>query len=168
MDEQLKKTAYHEAGHGVSAYRLGLQVGELTIIPNKEKYTLGYSLSEGEWCTGELDKEAIITCYAGYEAEKIFNSEADKRGSAADDEHAERLLKVNGFDEAELREETRQLLEDNWNIVEIVAEQLLKDKLLKDDEWTIIIDAIDEGGDWKEALAELRRVMKYIEGDTNQ
>ena len=146
--------AHHEAGHGVIAYRLGLQTGRLTIEPDREAGTLGTSATESEWADGSLDREQILVLYAGYAAEKHYDTDANAGDSYNDDEKAKRLLQFQPPEtERELRSTASELVAENWPAIEAVAAALLEHNTFNDDGWTIIIDAIDEGDDWREVLA---------------
>lgn len=155
MNEQDRATAYHEAGHAIAAYRLGHEAGHITIVPTEG--TLGSSLSEAESFTGETDVEQIIVLYAGYASESKYHAGADKLGSHSDDEKAAHLLQFTNETEASLRAKAAELIKTNWTAIEAVAEELILSKTLTEGEWTIIIDAFDEGEDWKEVLREYRR-----------
>jgi hypothetical protein len=142
-----KQLAIHEAGHAVIAYRLGLEVGKITIEPSGD--ILGASLSAAEWADGSTDREQIITLFAGYAAESKSNPGADAAGSQQDDDRAARLLELQppGSD-CELRDAAAALVDENWPQISTVANALCE-RLTLADGWEIIVDAIDEGDDWR-------------------
>lgn len=152
----IKKTAYHEAGHAVAAYRFGHYVDEITII--KKDDILGSSKSETEW-GGNIKSyiEQIIVLYAGFAAERKYNVKANKRGSINDDEHATVLLRFTNEKETSLRKKAKEIINKNWIIIEAIAEKLIEYKTLKADEWVIIIDCFDEGEEnWEECFFKLK------------
>ncbi len=152
MKEPLLQTAYHEAGHAVAAYRLGLIVDTTTVVPNKENGTLGTSRSEDFG-----GREDIIVLFAGFEAERRYNPKADKGCSCGDDTRAEDILSLHpDWTEAELRSEAAQLVESQWREISAVAEALAEFRILNGDEATIICDAFDENLDWRAVLQEYR------------
>jgi ATP-dependent Zn protease len=156
-DTQEAATAYHEAGHGVIAYRLGFYVDTLTIVPDSIRATVGHSLSEAEWCDGSMDREAIIVLYAGYSAEKAYYPDADTRASASDHEKAHQLLRLQPEgSQQQLRAESDRLVKQNWKHIEAVATVLLENKTLPGDDWSIIIDSLDEGSDWRRDFLQMR------------
>ena len=149
-----KSAAYHESGHAVTAYRFGHDGDSITIIP-KDGIT-GSCLSEGPWGDRSTDIEQIIVLYAGYAAEHKYNMNADRRGSSNDDEKAAALLRGHNEAESQLRVRAEDIVEENWAIIETIANELFDKKTLLYDEWTIIVDSFDEGGDWKDNLRQMR------------
>ena len=154
MEPSRQATAYHEAGHGVVAYRFGHYLDILSIVPDDDG-RLGFSRSEGTWIvpSKELmqskDRQQIVVLYAGFAAQRRFDRNADREGSESDDEEADQLLQFQpeGTTEAVLRSEAERLVHENWPQIEAVAAALLEYGTLVDG-WDIIIDAVDEGLDW--------------------
>lgn len=157
MHKEEKATAYHEAGHALAAYRFDHYGGRITIIPEGD--TVGSSLSEGEWGDGSKDIEQIIVLYAGFTAESKYNKNANKLASSSDDAKAADLLQRTNETESNLREKTKKIIDKNWTIIEAIAEKLFIHQTLEDDEWSIIIDAFDEGEDWEEAFDKMRQAI---------
>ncbi len=152
-----QSTAYHEAGHAVVAYRFDHDAGDITIKPDPERGSAGCAQTEGPWIGGSTDREQIMVLFAGYESELILHPDANREGSQQDEAQAANLLRFHPTGtENELRLETKKILHDNWRQVEAIATALLEDETLEDDEWGIIIDAIDEGENWRDLLARLR------------
>jgi ATP-dependent Zn protease len=149
-----RSDAYHEAGHAVAAYRFGHEVGKITIV--SEGYKAGSSKIEAEWA----DKSKyIIVLYAGYAAESKFDKDADKRLSSGDDEKAAALLEHHNETETSLRMRAKKIIDENWEIIEAIAEKLFKHKTLREDEWTTIIDAFDDGKDWEEYFDKMSEAL---------
>jgi ATP-dependent Zn protease len=152
-----KSTAYHEAGHALVAYRLDFYGGTITIL--SDGYLAGSSISESEWADGSRDIEQIIVYYAGFASESKYNKDADKLGSSGDDERAAGLLKFHKETESSLRIKAKELIDKNWPIIEAIAEKLFEYKTLDGDEWSIIIDAFDEGEDWEKCFYKMRESL---------
>jgi len=144
-----RQIAHHEAGHAVIAYRFKHGLGSLTIRPNENASTLGSCSSEGEWQDGSRDREQIIVLYAGFAAERAYNPKADKQGAAGDELKAANLLQPGS--ESTLRARAEQLVQENWIQISAVADALLEHETL-DEDWTIIVDCVDEGEDWHNYL----------------
>jgi ATP-dependent Zn protease len=156
---KIDSIAYHEAGHGVIAYRFNHEARDITLIAHDE--ILGSSSSEGEWFDGSTDREQIIVLYAGFAAEFAYDDNSSRLGSRTDDEKARELLKLQpSGSKEELQDEAIRLVKRNWSSIEAVAQALLEFKTLPWDEWTIIIDSIDEGSDWRENLQKLRAIKQ--------
>ena len=139
-DKELRETAYHEAGHYVAKWAL---VGEavygdnLSIVPDNEKGTLGHCQPLEENIDSEESCRAyIISLYAGAAAQNCICSDAQlvRAGANSDDEMAEKYLSMQSESEAELREQTQQIIDANWLVVERIAKQLLKYRKLDADE----------------------------------
>lgn len=85
-------TAHHEAGHAVADLVLGVPIDEVSIRPNPANGSLGevrgsayefYGISRRE--LRMLVRGAVISCYAGFEAERIVDAKADEEVSASHD-----------------------------------------------------------------------------------
>jgi ATP-dependent Zn protease len=145
-------TAYHEAGHAVAACVLRLKIGKrgVTILPEKERNMLGCAniaaqLRERPDCATSARTRARIEAWAvahlaGDVAERKFNGRRSF-GGHSDLLHASDLLEyisssVEQFD-ARLRVAyvgAQDLIEDNWESVQAVAEELLRKRTLSADE----------------------------------
>lgn len=127
-DENLERTAIHEAGHTLMAYLLGQTPRFVTIIPRTN--TLGYSYNFSDdykhnFTKNDLLKNVIIAL-AGREAEKIFKGNYDTGSSAgihSDIHRANNILRQMVFELAIFNEFDPYIpLEDNKK-----AEQLVYD-----------------------------------------
>jgi len=145
--EQGKVTAYHEAGHGVAAYVLGLDITGVTIVPGEDSFRqfLGqaevpvdlaqvYDSDRGD----EYVKRQLVCYYAGAAAEEHLTGEpvdwrpggpynSDWQGSAAC------VVELAGYDEEEqgkvseagwMRAQT--IMAENWDKVRMLAEALIE------------------------------------------
>lgn len=165
MSKEEKAHAYHEAGHALVAYRFGHYGGIITIMP--QGVTLGTSTSESEWADGSTDIEQIIVLYAGFAAESKFNKDANILGSSSDNERAADLLKnYPNETESSLRIRAKEIIDKEWIIIEAIADKLFQYKTLEEDEWSIIIDAFDEGEDWEECFYEVREQLSQLKHGT--
>lgn len=165
IDEE-KATAYHEAGHAIAAYRFGHYGGTIGIIPQDGR--LGFSLSENEWADGSKDIEQIIVLFAGFASEQKYNPDANKLGSSDDDEKAYDLLSHTNETESNLRLKAREIIDANWEIIEAIAEKLFEYQILDWDEWSIIVDAFDEGEDWEDDFNKMRERNRILSEKTTK
>jgi len=128
-----KALAYHEAGHAVIGYAMGLEIEQVTIIPGEG--SLGRCRYQG-WDEAEavdLDT-ALIVILAGAVAEEIAVG-APSRG--ADERRALALSLSHGISEAAAAERilgarrfVDRFLEDHWPIVKALAAVLRKERAL--------------------------------------
>jgi ATP-dependent Zn protease len=121
-------TAYHEAGHAIVAWALGLRVG--TVHVREED-------AGGGADTGPADHlnlvDQIAVCSAGYAAEQVFGIENHDLASFTDHARIADLLAANGVSEedrgAALRDEAhhraRALLEQYKQKVIRLAQRLV-------------------------------------------
>jgi ATP-dependent Zn protease len=142
-------TAYHEAGHAVAAFFLGLWIGRrgVTIVPNKAKNTLGSAhvskqlrenpdIDVSPRTFVRIEADAVV-CLAGDLAQKKidprrrFGGQQDLHDavsvlsyiSSGSDEILSLRLKI-----AKLR--ARDLVDDRWQEIVAVAAALLDRKTL--------------------------------------
>jgi hypothetical protein len=163
-EEELANTAFHESGHAVIGYRFSLEAGELSIIPNDSKGSLGHHVQE-QWedGTAESARNKAIALYAGGEAARIAFPGVGLIGTEDDDEKANDLLHIaDHANEAMLRAEAVRMIQENWAQICAIAQELQRKKILVQDEWSIIVDAIDEGKPWEETLAAFRARAPFL------
>jgi len=161
-------TAYHEAGHAVAAYRLGVDGFDISVVVKDD--ALGHVLCEDFHCTvynagANEYAHDIIILFAGYAAEKQLCPNATPDGSCSDDEKARHLLSIVNESEEELRGQAAELIRDNWLSVEAVASTLMRYKQLSWEELETIIDAGDDGDDWEAAFQRLREAMRQFKNE---
>lgn len=153
-------TAYHEAGHVVVAYRFNHNADRVTIVQDSEAHTLGQAATEGPCSDGSNDVEVVTVLFAGGLAERRRCSRADRRGSRRDEDEARELLRgLPAGQEEGCRKLATSMVEDNWLHIEAVATALLEAETLSYDEWTIVVDAIDEGEEWRPILEQFRAMI---------
>lgn len=151
MNNDLKATAYHEAGHAVIAYLHGRRFKCVSIQPSEdcngfvEYYDariIGEILSGTHcncWLLEHPDEEmlivvrSILSAMAGRIAQEMGVPGSVEPGQMESDREllAELLLRCNpesGWNEAE--EAVRLELKDNWYLVEGLARSLVKRKTL--------------------------------------
>ena len=147
----LREIAFHEAGHYVAKWAL---VGDavygdtLTIVPDPEAGALGTCAPLEE----DIDTEEgchiyIISLYAGAVAQsRVFLSPVPiPESERIDNEEAGKYLKMVSESEEELREQTRRIIDENWNVVERIAQELLKYLTLDPEECSFLADNDMEG-----------------------
>src|SRR5262249_18742283 len=91
-----RATAYHEAGHAVVAWSLGLPIGAVSIsdVDANGKSEIGW--------TGHLSLvEQVAVCSGGIAADAIFGHQTDKHAGAYDRMKIMQLIKDNGISEDE-------------------------------------------------------------------
>ena len=151
----IQSTAYHEAGHVVAKYRLGLHFYEVTICADEDANTLGHVRAPGTLGYSyssrteykQVVTNLIIGAFAGLEAERNFDPDCDPELAEEDEHNAFNLLREipprrNGYigDDAyiakldKLRQEARRLIRRHWGDVVIVADALLIQKTLTYDD----------------------------------
>ncbi len=148
MDRKLKQltaTAYHEAGHTAATIEVNLRVKEVSIIPNKERNSLGH-------CSGPkaprwlLDADhdvslrvrdrlerMIIVLLAGPIAEAQWTGRRNHVGASGDVKKAVDLMShLAGGKEADaylawlyIRAENIIASDATWGVVQAIAEALL-------------------------------------------
>ena len=161
---KLDSTAHHEAGHAVAAIVQGLTITYVTIKSDEDflgaclhPSVLGYEFS-GTREKKRIARECILTAYAGFQAEKIFNPQAEEWRAQNDEGNA--LFLSREFlvlprqcshigDEAhleflaKLQLEAHKLVRRHWSSVSAVARVLLETKILTHDQVEEIIDLLN-------------------------
>jgi hypothetical protein len=140
-------TAFHEAGHVVAAWRHGLKVHSVTIVPTPEfrgriwhaNPLRGIRLDYGESNRARLRAEVgIIVCLAGPEAQRRFSPRSWRSHHGATDHEmaVDLAMRLNGSDEASsahlkwLSIVTRDEIAVLWPLVEKVAHALVRERTL--------------------------------------
>jgi len=147
---QRERRAFHEAGHAVVIYRLGIEVRFVTILPDHD---CGGFVSHGNlFCDRGLGSDravlerAIKICLAGPLAERRFYPRYHRPRRSHDYLCAFALARyLTGWGEREfiryLERETLALLDRYWADVERVARALLEHDQLSGTRVTDIIDS---------------------------
>ena len=167
VDEQGKQTAYHEAGHMVAAWELGLNVLGATIVPDPEA---GYAgrvvvpvedrVRYADWVESEYAClfAHMVMRYAGMEAGEKYagapmpemNIDLGFAGPDSDYGHiADALLSIAGPDEQEqietsehARRHAHHLVSSRWSKIEAVAETLMERETLDERECREVLEAL--------------------------
>jgi ATP-dependent Zn protease len=156
--------AYHEAGHAMIAYRLGIPVREVSMQPTESTAGwVGYQQPLAEIIrSGDTSDERRIrmeryamVCLAGREAQMRFNFE-----ELQEDDYKVDLDLVtqalNQFSHCEeevliyeklLEVRTRRLLDQPmaWEIVTGLAKALLKNETMSSDEVNAVLEEVERG-----------------------
>lgn len=143
---ELKRTAYHEAGHAVLAHYLGVGLKAVTIVADDDSD--GASIDGGEWNpdTEELRliaadafwQRMAIVRYAGAEAVRRLSPKSNWRRGAGNDYHwaAIALEKITSDADslralsAYAKRRARLLVENYWPEIGKLASALSKKKTL--------------------------------------
>jgi ATP-dependent Zn protease len=167
MHEESRLTAYHEAGHMVVAWKLGLNVLGATIVPDPEE---GYAgrvkvpvedrVRYADWVKSEEDYlyAHLVRCYAGMEAGERYvrtpmpelNIDLGLVGPDSDyPQIADVLLTIAGPDKDEqietderAKRHARNLVSSRWSQIEAVAQTLLERETLDEGECRQVLESV--------------------------
>lgn len=148
-----RATAMHEAGHAVAAVRYGLLLSEVTIkrIEHEHGATLGHATTEE---STDPDEE-VVGLYCGLAAERLADPSASEEGGAWDDyEKADALLPSCSHTKAELEASAAEFVQRERAAVDALADALIERETISGDLAQIVVDAVDEGEDWRDVVAE--------------
>jgi ATP-dependent Zn protease len=133
---QRRSTAYHEAGHTVVAYRLGVKIEHVSIVPDHDSrghFAHGYLFcARGHGSDRANLERAIKICLAGPLAQAQFHRRSYRRHGRHDYDCATGLARYLAGSAGErefLRYQERQtksLVEHLWNEIDAVAQALLE------------------------------------------
>jgi ATP-dependent Zn protease len=159
MMRERRETAYHEAGHVVADYVQQFVLGDASIVPDPIEGRHGYASGEAAWSEGSRDVEAIISMLAGLAAARlVFPGRGVEEGGAGDDyEKVNELLPSVSTDLETLEARAAELVVTHRPLVDAVAELLLEEEYVVDDDLELVCVAVEEGENWRDALATLRR-----------
>lgn len=148
MDKR-ELTAYHEAGHAVIAYRFGHRFENLSIKPEKKR-----SGFFRPWKKTDNAEHEVLMLFAGDAAQKHFCPN-DKSNPSISDYRRIWHLTDSKRPEAypELMAKAKKLVVENWAQIQAVAEALLETDLLNDGLVAVIIEAVDNGDNWRKQTA---------------
>jgi len=170
----LEEIAYHEAGHAVAHFVFGFHNSHLTIRPNQDEGTLGW--------TGLLEyrPEAleghIISLVAGFVAQCKFNPDSKndpyKVGAGHDFDVAREVCRRLGCDfaKSEWIPKTEAFVEAEWPAIEALAKEAVIHRELDYDEIDLIIEAArasneNETEKFRQSLQQYRLLIKASKGD---
>jgi ATP-dependent Zn protease len=100
--EQIRATAYHEAGHAVVHVAMGLVNNKVSIIPGKDYNGVCHAPNVlGYYETHKSKRRAIgraliIGCYAGLHAQQLVDAAPEEYHGASDDSLALELSRTWG------------------------------------------------------------------------
>jgi hypothetical protein len=152
--------AYHEAAHAVAAFRAG---GLPSITLHATADYLGKTSSDG---LDDLDDRTYVRVVLAGPAMDYERGLRDVRELAwVDFENAEEFITRNGWDVAPLLAEARAWVRSETDAITIVAERLLIEQRLNDNEVAILIGAAD-GDDLGVPLEDLLRLHRQKRDDT--
>ena len=147
INERLKHTAYHEAGHAVVAFRLGYEVGKVTI--KRRQGVLGRADIRNRTSPGDIKINL-----AGALAEALVNpsDEQIQLGAHSDWRNTRRSVRefvalgfINGRERGilieELLQETRALVRRDAGAIARVAAALLEHETLTGDDIKRLVEA---------------------------
>lgn len=130
-------TAYHEAGHAVMAYFLGVCIKKVTIVSGKDylgRIVHGNVLKGRYWefsSNSRMEKNALIAL-AGDIAQRLHAPRSMGGASKDHDKAYDMATRVNTSPEAAvawikwLKIRARDILKVRWNLVDSVARELVK------------------------------------------
>ncbi len=167
MEEGSKQTAYHEAGHMVAAWELGLHVLGATIVPDPEEGYAGRVIVPVEdrvryadWVESESAYlyAHMVMSYAGIEAGEKYaggpipelNIDLGFVGPDSDYGNiADALIAIAGPDEQDqvetgesARRHAQFLVSSRWAAIEAVAETLMDRETLDERECREVLEAL--------------------------
>ena len=159
MENQLKVTAYHEAGHAVACWRFGWPISRVSIVL-KDAYLGAVTADDptlnirpdmdGSKGAKQAMRESIVVCCAGPRAQVRYDA------SSWHDGHGEKdfkvagglALRLGGISERanalgeKLDAEAQALVESHWAEIEAVATALLEHKELDGDVIKELLEAL--------------------------
>ena len=152
----LRRIAYHEAGHAITSYAVGLEIIKISIIPSEGALGRVSHPPNPEWFRPDLNDEPeinermeahILSAHGGPVVEEIAFGEASwgERPGSDIDTITDFALRLSGSAEhaseicmnAWKRVET--LLREHWEFVEIVTQELYQKRSLTPDEFNELV-----------------------------
>ena len=173
--EQLRRTAYHEAGHAIAILSLGRSFRIATIEPvdgslghvsNHHAYRfIDPDIASYTWSARErrVVKQQVFVSLAGIAAVRILLGKYPRRRrdttdyelvtSILESFNAGYLDEVDDAYVSYMELVTKNSLDGNWNFVEILAKELLEKKTLKNSEVRALVPTtITLGEQFKQLL----------------
>jgi ATP-dependent Zn protease len=157
VEDQERRTAYHEAAHTALAVLYGAEVGEVTIVPNEEahghlkgRYLTKESVEYGDSMEDRdrVEKDAMIAL-AGELAERRVATHVDPSGAAHDYANVHELLSYMTRHEEEIQAyvawlivRTKNQLDRYWPEVDALATALLERRTLTGPEIVTIVRGV--------------------------
>ncbi len=138
-DDQLRATAFHEAGHAVMAFSLGRVVSKVSIKPGQSAIgqsnlgTCALGKGRSKATKDQLEDEVLIL-FAGMVAESHFTGQYNEQGAKQDLSTAYRMLEQRANNEKQLDRTRKRLLDKTDHIlsedghakaIELIADELI-------------------------------------------
>lgn len=152
---------YHEAGHAIAADYFGFKINKITsnfsIIPTEQSWKFGNPNTDYEY-DDELSnqkEDRIKTMYAGAWAEATYLSQLNNSNFDDELEHVKEIgsakgdfEKINKLDSNWLQnpeniKATKAILENLWNKIKYMAEELKKKNILNAQEFKELIQNLN-------------------------
>jgi len=145
----IEHTAYHEAGHTVIAYRLGIISSMTSIIPDKKR--AGFFRAD---ISKIPDSQKILILLSGDVAQKHYDP-ADVSDPSITDYRMVWKLSENMPPEEymSLKSQAKSMVSDNFKQIQAIAEAVLETKIIGQCLGKFIIDAVDNRQDWRKTEA---------------
>jgi hypothetical protein len=130
-----KALAYHEAGHAVAGYALGLTIERVTIIPDETSLGHCRYLEWETWAATTAPETVLALVLAGAVAEEIATG---RTSGGSDDRHALGVARARGVADSEAharvaaaRQRAVHFMRDHWPAVKSVAGVLREQRELE-------------------------------------
>jgi len=148
-----RATAFHEAAHAVVAYRLDINIGEVSIRPDLVNNEAG-SCAIAEWRGLPNRDNHVVYLFAGLEGTRLFIDPGARSEDGASYDY-ELAATLHGQDQPpqHLMQRARDMVHQNRAAIEALAEALIEHTTLHGDSATIVVDCVDEGEDWRPVLS---------------
>jgi len=176
---KLQATAYHEAGHAMVCWKLGVGIIHVTIIPKAE--SLGHILrhnilkeddeNDNSRAAKSRFEKAIKVCFAGPEAEKKFTGRGNHTGAAGDYENALELVshisgdsKLVGLFLKLMSYQVECLIKNNnnWRAIKALAKALLEKETISGKNAKEIMERAFMGDHYVPAPKSTQPKVKYV------
>lgn len=181
-EDEIKKTAYHEAGHAIIAYKTGKTVNTISIIPTTSGvggYTMS-EISEDKMSTLQDYRNELMELYGGRAAETVLGGDISQSTNGCSNDiyvatqvAAEYISFKEGIDYtvygeyginhivtatktimSEIWDEALAMITDSWDLVVAVAEALLEKESLNTEEFLEIVSEKKETEEKNEEAEE--------------
>lgn len=150
--KDLRATAFHEAGHAVVAIARGILLsGSCTIAADHNDNAAGSVETEGVG-SPQFDDDHAVMLYAGHAAELLHDPKASAAFAQSDYELAAEVVPEPARQQI-AQQQAAELVQMRRPQIEAVAEALIQHRTLQGDEVQVVVDAVDAGDDWQQALS---------------
>ncbi|MCJ7525844.1 MAG: hypothetical protein MUP71_11600 [Candidatus Aminicenantes bacterium] len=163
MENEIDRTAIHEAGHIFMCSELGFEIEKATIIPDMAKGTDGsvtrkvvprVDPNDTSQANLELIKKEILILLSGYCALEIAKAKKSEDGSARD--YGKAMVVADSFYDSPLKarrlikkceSQVKRILIYHWADVEAIANELLKKQVLVESDIKKMLDPLSKNPD---------------------